>query len=239
MTLMKSVSIAICLICVSLTAVAYADDEPMKKSYVAIKGGVFKNIAQNSGVASSAYTGTNYDYDLGRLSEKAYNVEVALGYRFFKFFGAELGTGYYTARNAESGNDYYKQMQVIPITLNGIFTIPIGSVVNIFAGVGCGYYMEKAKFGYTGSGWGYTGSYYYPGYPIYGDYKVTSTPRWNKYNTMGAQALAGIDINLTDSISIGGEYKYMYAPSKFKDDDDNSHKQMGGQLFNVGVKFRY
>jgi opacity protein-like surface antigen len=224
--LMKSVLIAICLICVSLNAVAYADDEPMKKSYVAIKGGLFKNIPLSAG-GTSGYS----DNELGTLSEKAYNVEVVLGYRLFRYFGAELGAGYYTARNAETG-DYYNQMQVIPITLNGIFTIPIGSAVNFFSGGGVGYYMEKAKYGSAGSEYsGYYGSS--------GTYRYTSTPRWNKSNVIGAQALAGIDINLTDSISIGGEYKYMFASSKFEDDDADYHKKMGGQIFNVGVKFRY
>jgi opacity protein-like surface antigen len=195
MPLKRLVVVVSSVLCLGFVTTVQASDEPIKNVYLAIKGGVFLPNSETSGLK-------NYD--------NGYNGDAALGIRFNNFFGIELGAGYIEAKMKKPFDD--NKVKIIPITGNAILTIPLGSVVNLFAGGGAGYYMAK----FAGGG----GSD-------------------ESKNVLGYQALGGIDFNLGESFSIGGEIKRFWAKPEFEGNNTKVKVDVGGTVVDAGIKLRF
>ena len=104
------------------------------------------------------------------------------------------------------------KVNVLDVTLNAIGIIPISSV-DLFAGAGFGTYFATIKDSANDT----TGS------------------------ALGYQLLGGVDINITDSIAIGGEVKYSKAKPEFEMLGSSSKIKInvGGTTYNGVLKFRF
>jgi len=197
--LTKKIVLAVsCLLCLSFVTAVQASDESTKSMYLAVKGGVFLPNSDSSGL---------------KYFDNGYNGEAAFGLRLTDYLGLELGAGYYVteAKDAAPGNTKDK-FTTIPLTANAIFTIPLGSAVNLFAGGGAGYYLSTFK-------------------PGGGD-------KWSG-NAFGYQALAGVDFNLGQRFSLGAEYKYLKTKPEFEHSGVKFKAEVGGSMLDAGIKLRF
>jgi opacity protein-like surface antigen len=208
--------IGVCF-CFNVTS-ASAEDEAMKKGYVAIKGGSFMPN-RDSGDGTSSSTGGLVNFDSG------FNFEVAAGSRMTENFAIEAGIGVYgTKLKDEVGNRLSSTAAVaaIPITFSAIAIVPLKKV-DLYAGAGIGLYTAALATS-TATRYG----------TIDTDYKSES---------FGYHVFCGIDLNLSSNVAIGAEYKYVNSEAEFTPDSDlYSDKltmQIGGSMVNAGLKFRF
>lgn len=137
--------------------------------------------------------------------DSGFNGELSFTRHFHPNFAFELGVGYFTS---ESDN-FDSELTVIPITLNLKAVYPVGGV-ELYALAGIGAYMAEIE----------------RGFPFNTDDDDT---------TLGFQAGAGLNFNVTPVIFIGAEGKYFWAePELF----GNDFKINGFQATaNLGYRF--
>jgi opacity protein-like surface antigen len=193
--MLKRLVVVSCLLCLGFVSAVQAEDEPIKKGYLALKGGLFQPNSKDDGLKG---------FDDG------YNAEVALGVRFAKMIGMELGVGYMEAKGDGKAISKDAKVKTIPYTANLILTIPLGSALNLFAGGGIGYYTTKFSPGSSA-----------------------------EFKGIGYQGLGGIDFNLGQGFSIGAEYKYIEAKPEYKNSGITSKVKVGGSALDAGIKLRF
>jgi len=212
--IIQIIAVSVCLSIVQ-SSVTHADDtQPLKKMYVEIKGGIF---SPNSDGNETSNDGGLKEFDSG------FNFEGAFGARYNKYFALESGVGVYAADTKEtirtSVSATNGKVVVVPITISAIAILPI-DIVDLFAGVGFGYYSSTLKFA-----------------------TATTSGNFNQEYSAGAlgyQLIGGIDINLTQHIAVGAEIKYFEAKPEFDLPLNTKVKvNVGGTIINGGFKFRF
>lgn len=151
-----------------------------KPNYVVVKGGM--------------YSPTDDLDDAG--FETGFNGEIAYGYRFFRSLALEAGIGYFTSDASESGFNPFlggfsedDDIDVIPVTFTIKGIIPT-DVVQFYGGAGLGIYFASFD----------------------GDL-VSSAGRASvddNDTVFGGHVMAGLNIDITDTVFIGVESKYMF-----------------------------
>ena len=107
----------------SLSTLTFAEDS--KNSYFVLKGGIYS--PDND--------------DVKDFTDEGINLEVAVGTYTSKYFGGELGVGYFQTRFKEGPKVTAK---FVPITFNLLGRYPAGPV-DLYGGGGMGAYISKTE----------------------------------------------------------------------------------------------
>lgn len=111
--------------------------------------------------------------------------EIAFGHYFMPMFALELGAGYFESKAAAPANE--TKLKVIPVTLTGKVLFPIGPI-EPYGEFGVGGYFTKAEV--SGSVSNFSGS---------------------TKSVFGLHAGAGVNFNITESVFLGVEGRYIWA----------------------------
>lgn len=138
------------------------------------------------------------------------NFELAYGMKVHQNISLEFGAGYYKAELKEAGDTI--KASAVPLTLTALVNIPMGNMgFNI--GAGAGYYFTKIEM----------------------DLGVVSVSK--EKGAVGYQAVAGLDFNLGQAMSIGAEAKYVQVKPDYS--DLGGKAEMGGMIYNAVLKFKF
>ena len=188
-----SLFIIICLVC-TFTAVSrtnsYADSEPVRYYfnsdspwYVALKGGIYHP------------TNDLDEYDTGFYGE------IALNRYLSKHFALEAGVGYFETSNSESESAFVPLIGVLRASVDqDIYVVPLTLSIKAIM-------PFKVGEGYIGAG---VGSYF-----VESDLELKVTglrPVSDSDDDVifGGQLFGGLNYNITDTILIGLEGKYIF-----------------------------
>jgi opacity protein-like surface antigen len=141
----------------------FAEDD--KSIYVVLKGGVYSP-----------------DHDDVKDFDEGINLEVAVGTYTSKYFGGELGVGFFQTESKEGADVTTK---FVPITYNALGRYPAGPV-DIYGGGGMGVYISKTEVTVMGTSEKELDTFY------------------------GFQVLVGGKYNLPNDLFIGMEGKYIW-----------------------------
>jgi outer membrane protein W len=157
--------------------------------------------------------------------DNGFNGEFAFGFRFTPNIAAEFGLGYFntggekTVVSGTSVNQRHYDIDVWPFTLTLKAILPYGKW-DFFGLAGGGIYSVSVPYNANGY-------YHYP-YPYY----------YNDYDYIwGGYLGAGIHYNITKSIFLGVEAKYLWTePAKFTSYDGF---KLDGIISNAVIGFRF
>jgi len=178
------------------TSAVFAQDN-LKNQYVVVKGGMYS--PQNDDVK---------DFEDG------INLEVAFGTYMNKYFGAELGIGFFQTKFTENSGKVTTKF--FPITFNLLGNYPSGPV-EIYGGGGVGAYISKTEITITGNSDSEVDTFY------------------------GFQVLVGGRYNMANNLFIGIEGKYIWTKTPEQEFfgikvTDTHYDGIVGTL-NIGTRF--
>lgn len=190
-----------------------------------VRRGIFKPNSDENGLK---------DFESGD------NIELAYGYRMSPNFALEGSIGKY---KSEYGGSYLFRItfsnegsvkattSAMPITFTAKGILPLGDgKVEIYGGGGVGYYQTKVEWEDKGI-WCTTVPY------SFSDSK--------EENVSGFHIVGGIEFNVSDNVAFSGEAKWLsvkaeelYIPYGYEK-RIKKLEEMGGVIFNVGVKYKF
>lgn len=124
---------------------------------------------------------THFNHDDGFVAE------VAVGHYFMPMFALELGAGYFESKASPAVPVGETKFKVIPVTLTGKVFLPIGPV-EPYGEFGIGGYFAKADV--SGTFTNFSGS---------------------TESVFGLHAGGGVNFNITSTIFLGAEGRYLWA----------------------------
>jgi opacity protein-like surface antigen len=125
--------------------------------------------------------GQRFDHDDG------YVAEIAFGHYFFPMFATELGVGYFESEASPAVPPNETKFKVVPVTLTGKVLFPIGPI-EPYGEFGVGGYITKADV--DGTIANFSGS---------------------TKGVFGLHAGAGVNFNITPTVFLGAEGRYLWA----------------------------
>jgi opacity protein-like surface antigen len=159
-------------------------------NYVVLKGGIYS--------PSEKYDLDNFNGD-GNIthldSKTGFNGELAIGRYLLPFFAMELGAGYFESKGSPAAEPGKAKLKVVPVIATAKALIPIGPV-EPYGEFGIGAYFTK--FDVNGNLGNFSGSS-----------KVT----------YGLHAGAGVNFNITDTMFLGFEGRYLWAKPSYGGQD--------------------
>jgi opacity protein-like surface antigen len=121
--------------------------------------------------------------------------EVAAGHYFTPMFATELGVGYFESKASPAVPPGDVKFKVVPVTLTGKVLFPFGPI-EPYGEFGIGGYITKADV--SGTIGNFSGS---------------------TKGTFGLHAGAGVNYNLTQTVFLGVEGRYLWAKPSFGGED--------------------
>ncbi len=128
-------------------------------------------------------------------SKTGFDGEIAIGQYFLPFLAVELGAGYFESKGSPAALPGEARLKVVPVTLTGKLLLPLGPI-EPYGEFGIGGYITK--FEITGSP---------------DDFNATTK------GVVGLHAGAGVNLNLTNTVFIGAEGRYLWAKPSFGGQD--------------------
>ncbi len=150
------------------------------------------------------------DFDTG------YNVEVAYGYKIMPNFAVEGGIGKYSSgyEQDQISGKATATASAIPITATAKGVLPLADgKFELYGGAGLGLYLSTLETELAGSSESYD------------------------TNAFGFHIVGGADYNLSKSIAIGGEAKWISVEPDFGSSGGSG--KMGGLVVNAGLKYKF
>jgi opacity protein-like surface antigen len=159
-------------------------------NYLVLKGGIYS---------------PSEDYDLGNFngdgnithldSTTGFNGEVAIGRYILPFFAMELGAGYFESKGSTDAEPGDTKLKVVPVIVTAKALLPLG-VIEPYGEFGIGAYFTK--FDVSGNLGNFSGS---------------------SEITYGLHAGAGVNFNITDTMFLGFEGRYLWAKPSYGGQD--------------------
>lgn len=158
-------------------------------NYVALKAGIYSPSASYDLDNFNGGSTTHLD------SKTGFAGEIAVGHYFLPILAIELGAGYFESRGSPAAQPGETKLRVVPVIATGKVFLPIGPI-EPYGEFGIGAYITKLDVnGNLGS---FTGST-----------KVT----------YGLHAGAGVNFNITQTVFLGVEGRYLWAKPSFGGQD--------------------
>lgn len=174
-------------------------------NYVAIKGGIYS--------PSESFDINDFNAGLtDRLDSKTgFNGELAIGHYFLPVLAVELGVGYFESKGSPAAAPGETKLKVVPVIATGKVLLPIG-MIEPYGEFGIGAYFTELDV--TGNSGSFRGS---------------------SEITYGLHGGAGINFNVTDSLFLGVEGRYLWAEPSF----GGEHIKLNGftTTANLGLRF--
>lgn len=165
--------------------------------------------------------------------------ELAYGRQLMKNFGIEIGVNYYSTDGDQSESEsvgsqtetYTTDLTVttwsIPITAKFIY--PATEKIDVFAGLGVGYYISKVECDWRDLG-------------VNGNTTVfdESGSESDTGKDFGYHIVAGADYKIMSNVALGGEVKWTKADVEFDNDDGESYDcNVGGTTVSLVAKYLF
>jgi len=174
-------------------------------NYLAIKGGIYS--------PSDSYDLDNFNAgNRSHLDSKTgFAGEIAIGHYLLPMFAVELGAGYFESKGSAEAQPGEINLKVVPVIATGKVLLPLGSLepYGLF-GIGA-YFTELEVNGNTSS--------------FNGSSEVT----------YGLHAGIGLNLNLSDTVYLGVEGKYLWAEPSFSGD----HIKLDGFISTAVLGLRF
>jgi len=138
------------------------------------------------------------DFDIGATHfelDDGFVAEIAVGHYIVPFFAAELGVGYFESKASPAVPPGEAKFKVVPVTLTGKVLLPFGPI-EPYGEFGIGGYITKAEV--SGTIGNFTGS---------------------TKGVFGLHAGGGVNFNITPSVFLGAEGRYIWAKPSFGGQD--------------------
>ncbi|HZW36968.1 MAG TPA: outer membrane beta-barrel protein [Candidatus Deferrimicrobiaceae bacterium] len=132
---------------------------------------------------------THFELDDGFVGE------LAVGHYFFPMFATELGVGYFESKASPAAAPGDVKFKVVPVTLTGKVLLPFGPF-EPYGEFGIGGYITKADV--SGTIGNFSGS---------------------TKGVFGLHAGAGMNYNITQTVFLGVEGRYLWAKPSFGGED--------------------
>ncbi len=163
--------------------------EDLPPNYVAAKVGYYSPSESHDLDNFNGGSTTHLD------SETGFNGEVAIGHYFFPAFAMELGAGYFESEGSPAAEPGDTKLKVIPVIATAKLLLPL-KVVEPYGEFGIGAYFTE--FDVEGNR---------------GNFSSSSEI------TYGLHAGAGVNFNITNSVFLGLEGRYLWAKPSFGGQD--------------------
>ncbi len=174
--------------------------------YFVIKGGWYYPEA---GFELDGFAGSGTRTVLER--DNGFGGEIAFGHYIAPQFGVELGAGYFESRAASDTEQGNLRIRVVPVQLSGKLFLPMGSL-EPYGALGVGIYVTKLEVNGALGG-----------------------PDGSTRITYGFHGGVGINFNLTQSIFVGIEGRYVRARPEF----GGQPVRLNGYVASIDLGFRY
>jgi opacity protein-like surface antigen len=143
-------------------------------------------------------------------SKTGFNGEVAIGHYFMPMLAAEVGAGYFESKGSAAASGDAK-LKVVPLTVTAKGLLPLGPV-EPYGEFGVGAYVTK--FDVSGDSGSFSGSS-----------KIA----------FGLHAGAGVNFNLSETVSLGVGGRYLWSKPSFGGQDI----KLDGFTVTANLGFRY
>ena len=141
------------------------------------------------------------EYDLDNINvdtKTGSNAEIAIGHYLLPILAVEFGAGYFESRGSSAAQPGETKLKVVPILLTAKAILPL-MLIEPYGEFGIGYYITKFEVS------GLSGP---PG-------DVSS----DRKGVVGLHAGGGLNINITPSVFVGVEGRYLWAKPSFGGQD--------------------
>lgn len=175
-------------------------------NYLVLKGGVYS--------PSEKYDLDNFNGDgnISHLDSKTgFNGEVAIGHYFLPVFAMELGAGYFESEGSPAAEAGKAKLEVVPVIATAKALLPLG-FIEPYGEFGIGAYFTK--FDVSGN---------------LGDFDGSSKV------TYGLHAGVGVNFNITDTMFLGVEGRYLWVKPSYGGQDI----KLDGFTLTADVGFRF
>jgi opacity protein-like surface antigen len=138
------------------------------------------------------------DFDIGATHfelDDGFVAEIAVGHYFVPIFATELGVGYFESKASPAVPPGETKFKVVPVTLTGKVLFPFGPI-EPYGEFGIGGYITKAEV--SGTFANFTGS---------------------TKGAFGLHAGGGVNFNITPTVFLGAEGRYLWAKPSFGGQD--------------------
>jgi opacity protein-like surface antigen len=138
------------------------------------------------------------DFDIGAAHfelDDGFVAEIAVGHYFLPIFATELGVGYFESKASPAVPPGEVKFKVVPVTLTGKVLLPFGPI-EPYGEFGIGGYITEADV--SGTIGNFTGS---------------------TKGVFGLHAGGGVNFNITPSVFLGAEGRYLWAKPSFGGQD--------------------
>jgi opacity protein-like surface antigen len=138
----------------------------------------------------------DFDIDATHFNrDDGFVAEIAFGHYFIPMFALELGAGYFESKASPAVPPGETKLKVVPVTLTGKVLLPFGPI-EPYGEFGIGGYITDAEVSGTVSN--FSGS---------------------SKTAFGLHAGAGVNFNITQSVFVGVEGRYLWAKPSFAGQD--------------------
>lgn len=169
-------------------------------------------LALKYGIYSPSMT---YDLDNINIDTKTgFDAEIAFGHYFLPVFATELGVGYFESEGSPAAQPGETKLKVVPVLLTAKVFLPL-VLIEPYGEFGIGYYITKLEV----SG-------------LSGPLANVSSDR---QGVVGLHAGAGVNVNITPSVFVGAEGRYLWAKLSFGGQDI----KLDGFTVTADLGFRY
>ncbi|MFA5800290.1 MAG: porin family protein [Candidatus Peribacteraceae bacterium] len=130
------------------------------------------------------------DFNLNNInvdSKTGFDGEIAIGHYFLPVFATELGAGYFESKGSPAALPGDAKLKVVPVTLTAKGLLPMGPI-EPYGEFGIGAYISK--FDVSGNLDSFSGS---------------------SKSAFGFHAGAGVNFNITPTVFLGAEGRYLWA----------------------------
>jgi opacity protein-like surface antigen len=138
------------------------------------------------------------DFDIGATHfeiDDGFVAEIAVGHYFVPIFATELGVGYFESKASPAVPPGETKFKVVPVTLTGKVLFPFGPI-EPYGEFGIGGYITKAEV--SGTIANFSGS---------------------TKGVFGLHVGAGMNFNITPTVFLGAEGRYLWAKPSFGGQD--------------------
>lgn len=158
-------------------------------NYLVLKGGIYSPSEEFDVRDINGGVLDRIDPDTG------FDGEIAIGHYFLPVFAAELGVGYFESKGVPAALPGETKFKVVPVLLTAKGLLPLGPI-EPYGEFGIGGYITK--FDVSGNLGTFSGS---------------------TKGTFGLHAGAGVNFNITQTVFLGVEGRYLWAKPSFGGQD--------------------
>ena len=203
---MKFISTLFLAVAVALIGLSSpASAEEKAVNYVLLKGGLYSPSRSYDVDNFNGGSTTHLD------SKTGFAGEVAFGHYFLPMFAIELGAGYFESKGSPAAEPGELKLKVVPVIATAKVLVPIGPI-EPYGLFGIGAYLTDVDVN------GNLGEL-----------------RSSTKITYGLHAGAGINFNITDTVFLGAEGKYLWARPSFGGKD----LELDGFITTADIGFRF